>query len=402
MGTATFQFYLVFEFMKDKLMKGGLFSLCIFYVYLGLEKIHVPYDIEQSLFLLLLSSIGMFISGNFIESQAKLLFQNKSFLAIVLTIGSSGPEIMTCIISGLKNESHIGLGMVIGSASVNAAYAFSVLIIAWNVLRKKNEKLFVDPSQQSTQSRLYLCLFMLGLALTTLFTLFAIQENNWLIFLLITIIELFLVYRIYNWSSLPPTDKYGDDALLDEDDENSIKSLKYFSPQWFFSLMIFCTAFVLLILSADSMVENLKFFALEIKVPEFLVSYIIGAFGSSLPEFILGWILVREAIANIEGYPQKGSAQLRIAIYGIFVLSFGSNAVDLSAALAVQTITATIQTFTHTVMMNIELISGCVIATILTIIAGVVLSIPRKERLIIVLSSSAVSLYIFSSLFSFF
>ena len=130
--------------MKDKLMKGGLFSLCVFYLYPGLEQIHIPYGIKQSLFLLLLSSIGMFLSGNFIEGEAKLLFQNKSFLTIALTIGSSGPEIMTCIISGLKNESHIGLGMVIGSASVNAAYAFTMLIIAWNVLRKKDEKLFIE------------------------------------------------------------------------------------------------------------------------------------------------------------------------------------------------------------------------------------------------------------------
>ena len=388
--------------MKNKLMKGGLFSLCIFYVFPGLEQIHIPYGIRHSLFLLLLSSIGMFLSGNFIESQAKLLFQSKSFLAIILTIGSSGPEIMTCIISGLKNESHIGLGMVIGSASVNAAYAFIVLIIAWNVLRKKNEKLFVDPEQQSKQSRLYLSLFMLGLALTTFLTLFAIQENNWLIFSLVTVANFFLVYKIYSWSSLPDTEKYGDDALVDEDSENIIHSLKYFSPQWFLSLAIFCTAFVLLILSADSMVDNLEFFALEIKVPEFLVSYILGAFGSSLPEFILGWILLREAIATIQDSPKKGSAQLRIAIYGIFVLSFGSNAVDLSAALAVQTITTIIQTFTQTVMVNIELILGCVVATLLTIIAGVILSIPRKERLIVALSSSAVSLYVVSSFFSFF
>lgn len=390
------------EMIKDKLMKGGLFSLCVFYIYAGLEQIHIPHDIKQSIFLLLLSSVGMFLSGNFIEGQAKLLFQNKSFLAIVLTVGSSGPEIMTCIISGLKNESHIGLGMVIGSASVNATYAFMMLIIAWNVLRKKHEKLFIDPSQQSTQSRLYLCLFMLGLALTTFLTLFAIGKNNWLIFLLITIGGIFLVYRIYNWSSLPPTDKYGDDALLDQDYENTIKSLKFFSPQWFFSLTIFCTAFVLLILSSESMVENLKFFALAIKVPEFLVSYILGAFGSSVPEFILGWILVRGAIANIQDFPKKGSAQLRIAIYGIFVLSFGSNAVDLSAALAVQTISATIQTFSSTVMMNIDIILGCVVASILTIIAAVILSIPKKEKLIVVLSSSAVSFYVLSSFFSFF
>ncbi|WP_161938082.1 hypothetical protein [Mastigocoleus testarum] len=388
--------------MKDKLMKGGLFSLCVFYLYPGLEQIHIPYGIKQSLFLLLLSSIGMFLSGNFIEGEAKLLFQNKSFLTIALTIGSSGPEIMTCIISGLKNESHIGLGMVIGSASVNAAYAFTMLIIAWNVLRKKDEKLFIDPSQQSVQSRLYLCLFMLGLALTTFLTLFAIEKNNWLIFLLITISELFLVYRIYNWSSLPPINKYGDDALLDEDDENMNQSLRYFSPQWFFSLTIFCTAFVLLILSSESMVENLKFFAIAIKVPEFLVSYILGAFGSSVPEFILGWIIVREAITNIQEFPKKGSAQLRIAIYGIFVLSFGSNAVDLSAALAVQTISTTIQTFSSTIIMNVDIILGCVVASILTIIAAVVLSIPKKEKLIVVLSSSAVSLYIISSFFSFF
>ena len=388
--------------MKDKLMKGGLFSLCVFYVYPGLEQIQIPYGIKQSLFLLLLSSIGMFLSGNFIESQAKLLFQNKSFLAIVLTLGSSGPEIMTCIISGLKNESHIGLGMVIGSASVNAAYAFTMLIIAWNVLRKKHENLFIDPSQQSIKSRLYLCLFMLGLALTTFLTLFALEENNWLIFLLITISGLFLVYRIYNWSSLSPTDKYGDDAILDEDVESMTPSLKYFSPQWFFSLTIFCTAFILLIMSSDSMVENLKFFAIAIKVPEFLVSYILGAFGSSIPEFILGWILVRGAIANIEEFPKRGSAQLRIAIYGIFVLSFGSNAVDLSAALAVQTINATIQTFTHTVIMNLDIILGCVVASLLTIIAAVILSIPKKEKLIVVLSSSAVSLYVLSSFFSFF
>lgn len=388
--------------MKDKLMKGGLFSLCVFYLYPGLEQIHIPYGIEQSLFLLLLSSIGMFISGNFIEGEAKLLFQNKSFLAIALTIGSSGPEIMTCIISGLKNESHIGLGMVIGSASVNAAYAFTMLIIAWNVLRKKDEKLFIDPSQQSIQSRLYLCLFMLGLALTTFLTLFAIEKNNWLIFLLITISELFLVYRIYNWSSLPPTSKYGNDALLDEDDENMNQSLRSFSPQWFFSFIIFCTAFILLILSSESMVENLKFFAIAIKFPEFLVSYILGAFGSSVPEFILGWILMRGAIAKIQEFPKKGSAQLRIAIYGIFVLSFGSNAVDLSAALAVQTISATIQTFSSTIIMNVDIILGCVVASILTIIAAVILSIPKKEKLIVVLSSSAVSLYILSSFFSFF
>ena len=243
---------------------------------------------------------------------------------------------------------------------------------------------------------------MLGLALTTFLTLFAIEKNNWLIFLLITISELFLVYRIYNWSSLPPINKYGNDALLDEDDENMDQSLRYFSPQWFFSLTIFCTAFVLLILSSESMVENLKFFAIAIKVPEFLVSYILGAFGSSVPEFILGWIIVREAIANIQEFPKKGSAQLRIAIYGIFVLSFGSNAVDLSAALAVQTISANIQTFSSTIIMNVDIILGCIVASILTIIAAVVLSIPKKEKLIVVLSSSAVSLYIISSFFSFF
>ncbi|MEO0969822.1 MAG: hypothetical protein AAFX80_16195, partial [Cyanobacteria bacterium J06639_18] len=343
-----------------------------------------------------------FISGNFIEGEAKVLFKNKSFLAIALTIGSSGPEIMTCIISGLKNESHIGLGMVIGSASVNAAYAFTMLIIAWNVLRKKDEKLFIDPSEQSIQSRLYLCLFMLGLALTTFLTLFAIEKNNWLIFLLITISELFLVYRIYNWSSLPPTSKYGNDALLDQDDENMNQSLRSFSPQWFFSLIIFCTAFVLLILSSESMVENLKFFAIAIKFPEFLVSYILGAFGSSVPEFILGWILMRGAIAKIQEFPKKGSAQLRIAIYGIFVLSFGSNAVDLSAALAVQTISATIQKFSNTIIMNVDIILGCVVASILTIIAAIILSIPKKEKLIVFLSSSAVSLYVLSSFFSFF
>ncbi len=387
--------------MKNWAIKGWLFSLSIFYIYPGFEKIHVPSQIEQSLFLLLLSSIGMFVSGYLIESQAKLLFENKSLLILVLTIGSSGPEIMTCIISGLKNESYIGLGTVIGSASVNAVYAFTMLIVAWNVLRKKQENLFVDPNQQSKQSRLYLCLFMAGLAIITFLTLFAIEENNWFIFLLITIIGLLLIYRIYNWSSLPSREKYGDDALLDRECGDIVQTLKLFSPQWFFSSIVFCTAFLLLILSADSMVENLKFFALAIQVPKFLVSYILGAFGSSLPEFILGWILMREAIAQVQEFPKKGSAQLRIAIYGIFVLTFGSNAVDLSAALAVQTTTIIIQTFAETLRMNLELILGCIVATLLTIIGGIVLIIPRKERLIVFLSSSAIGLYLISSVFSF-
>jgi cation:H+ antiporter len=114
-----------------------MFSLFIFYAFFnsrltGEEKIDVQtYSFSLACLMIFVGSLGLFLGGKWIIEGAIVIAQNlgisQAMIGLtIIAIGTSLPELATCVIASLKKNADIAIGNIIGSNIFNILWVLGL------------------------------------------------------------------------------------------------------------------------------------------------------------------------------------------------------------------------------------------------------------------------------------
>jgi cation:H+ antiporter len=183
------------------------------------------------------------------------------------------PELFVGITAGFRNLSVISLGNVIGSNLVNLSFILGIIAVA-----AKGIKVESRIAKKDT----WISFFIILLPLFLLFDKKISRGEGFL---------LLLVFGWHIYYLLKSKDLF-------QHRIHHIKNEITHAGKFFLNVLYFIFAAAFLILGALAVVESAKMVAVELYVPLSLISLVLIAFGTSLPELVFG---MRAAIAKHEG-----------------------------------------------------------------------------------------------------
>jgi len=195
------------------------------------------------------------------------------FSFLLMAFATTLPEFFVGITSGAKGLPVISLGNVIGSNLVNLSFILGIIAVAAGGIKIENKI-----EKKDTWISFFIILLPMAL----------------LIDKKISRIEGVLLLAVFGWHVY---------YLLKSKDifQQRVHKLKdelVHSEKLLHSLLFFILGIVFLIASALVVVQSAKLIAMELYVPLALISLVLIAFGTSLPELVFG---MRAAIAKHEG-----------------------------------------------------------------------------------------------------
>lgn len=210
---------------------------------------------------------------------------------ILMTFATTLPELIVGIISGVKGNSVVSLGNVIGSNFVNLTFILGLVAIISKGLKVESKIAKKDA---------WIVFFI---ALVPLLMLFDKEISSGEGFLLL------IIFGWHIWYILKQKDAFKHRVHhIRHDITTQYKLLK--------TILYFILSVVILILSAWGVVESAKLIANELYIPLALISLILVAIGTSLPEIVFG---IKAAIAEHEGM-SLGNLLGSIVVNSTFIL----------------------------------------------------------------------------------
>jgi len=195
------------------------------------------------------------------------------FSFILMAFATTLPELFVGITAGFRNLSIISLGNIIGSNLVNLSFILGIVAITAGGLKVES---------RIAKKDIWISFFI------TLLPIILLVDKK------ISRGEGFLLLLVFGWHIyylVKSKDIY-------QHRIHHIKTEITHSGKVFINILYFVFATAFLIMSALAVVESAKLIAMELYVPLALISLILIAFGTSLPELVFG---VRAAIAKHEG-----------------------------------------------------------------------------------------------------
>jgi len=195
------------------------------------------------------------------------------FSFILMAFATTLPELFVGITAGFRNLSVISLGNVIGSNLINLSFILGIIAVVSGGLKIESRIAKKDT---------WISFFII---LLPMFLLFDKKISRG---------EGFLLLLVFGWHVY---------YLLKSKEVfqrrvHHIKNEITHSGKFFLNILYFVFAAAFLILSALAIVESAKMIAAELYIPLSLISLILIAFGTSLPELVFG---MRSAIVKHEG-----------------------------------------------------------------------------------------------------
>jgi len=195
------------------------------------------------------------------------------FSFILMAFATTLPELFVGITAGFRNLSVISLGNVIGSNLINLSFILGIIAVVSGGLKIESRIAKKDT---------WISFFII---LLPMFLLFDKKISRG---------EGFLLLLVFGWHVY---------YLLKSKEVfqrrvHHIKNEITHSGKFFLNILYFVFAAAFLILSALAIVESAKMIAVELYIPLSLISLILIAFGTSLPELVFG---MRSAIVKHEG-----------------------------------------------------------------------------------------------------
>jgi cation:H+ antiporter len=195
------------------------------------------------------------------------------FSFILMAFATTLPELFVGITSGFRNLPVISLGNVIGSNLVNLSFILGIIAVA-----AKGIKIDSRIAKKDTWISFFIILL-------PMFMLIDKKISRGEGFLLLLVFGWHIYYLLKSKELFQQRVHY-------------IKNEITHSEKFFLNILYFIFAAAFLVLSALAVVESAKMIAVELYVPLSLISLILIAFGTSLPELVFG---MRAAIAKHEG-----------------------------------------------------------------------------------------------------
>jgi len=192
---------------------------------------------------------------------------------ILMTFATTLPELVVGITAGVKNMSMVSLGNIIGSNLVNLTLILGLVAVISKGLKVESKVAKKDA---------WIVFFI------ALLPLFFILDKE------LSRIEgfvLLLVFGWHIWYLLKQKDSFKHRVHHIVHDINGLEKLAK-------TISYFILAAIVLILSAWGLIEVARLIALELYIPIALVSLILVAVGTSLPEIVFG---IKAAILKHEG-----------------------------------------------------------------------------------------------------
>lgn len=316
-----------------------------------------------------LAVAGLAASSFFIEKTSKRLFAVAAMLFLVWAVGTSSAEIAVAVQSGISGEAHIGMATVLGSDAVNLAYAALCALLVYVVLRSRGYLMWETTEKGSTNA-----LFrpLKTLLAATILTALAILTNNYLLYAGAAIVSFISMVQFY--------------TAMKKDLVKEVGGTK----KWW-DLPVLILSFAVLIFSAHALVDAMSEVAIELGVSEFLVGYIGGAVGTSVPEFAVA------GVALFLAYRKR--LDLIKMLTGVVVMCAASNAVDMAAADIVMAIS--VFRGGEGVALNGAVYLGTVSAvmiTLLTTITGALSLKGTRKQVMMSVAASVAIVIIYASL----
>lgn len=195
------------------------------------------------------------------------------FSFILMAFATTLPELFVGITAGIRNLSIISLGNIIGSNLVNLTFILGIIAVACKGLKIESRIAKKDT---------WISFFIILLPMVLL-----IDKK-------ISRGEGFLLLAVFIWHVFYLLKSKG----IYQQRLHHIKNEITHSGKFITNILYFICAVAFLVVSALAIVESAKLIAVELYVPLALISVILIAFGTSLPELVFG---MRAAIAKHEG-----------------------------------------------------------------------------------------------------
>jgi cation:H+ antiporter len=256
-------------------------------------------------FMILIISLSALIYGaDFVIKESEkiaLHFNIQPFIigATVIALGTSLPEMAASMSASFKNQTDMAVANVIGSVIFNILLVLGVVfLVGKNIMPKRD--IFAKDSAW-------------GLFPIMIFIIMAIDGelsafDGFLFLILMVAYVLFLSKDAKNLADM---------AEIEEDDGANFK--------WSSTILMLAIGFVFVVGGANFTIDSASNIARDFGVSEWLIGMFLIAFGTSLPEFVVG---VKAAINN----------QADMAIGAII----GSNVANFSMVLGMSSLVTTI------------------------------------------------------------
>lgn len=192
---------------------------------------------------------------------------------VLMTFATTLPELIVGIMSGIKGNSIVSLGNIIGSNFVNLTFILGLVAIVSKGLRVES---------RIAKKNTWIIFFI---ALVPLVMLLDKEISSGEGFLLL------IIFGWYIWYILKQKDAFK--HRINQIRQTTTTQYKLLRTIFYFILSV-----AILVLSAWGIVEIAKLVAQELYIPLALISIILVAIGTSLPEMVFG---IKAAITKHEG-----------------------------------------------------------------------------------------------------
>jgi cation:H+ antiporter len=195
------------------------------------------------------------------------------FSFILMAFATTLPELFIGITAGFRNLSIISLGNIIGSNLINLTFILGIIAVACKGLKIESRI-----AKKDTWISFFIILLPMAMLIDK-----KISRG-----------EGFLLLAVFAWHVfylLKSKDIY-------QQRMHHIKNEITHSGKFITNILYLVIGVAFLVVSALAVVESAKLIAIELYVPLALISVILIAFGTSLPELVFG---MRAAIAKHEG-----------------------------------------------------------------------------------------------------
>jgi cation:H+ antiporter len=226
-------------------------------------------------FIILIVSLGALIYGaDFVIKESEKIamhFKIQPFIigATVVALGTSLPEMAASMSASYKDQSQMAVANVIGSVTFNILLVLGfVFLIGKNIMPKRD--IFAKDSAWGLFPILVFIIMIIDGTLSAF--------DGLLFLILMFAYVLFLSKDAKNLAEM---------AELEEDEGEDFK--------WGSTLVMLTIGFVFVIVGANYTIDSGVNIAKEFGVSEWLIGMFLIAFGTSLPEFVVG---VKAAINN--------------------------------------------------------------------------------------------------------
>jgi cation:H+ antiporter len=209
----------------------------------------------------------IFGAGILIHSSEKIAIKLGISLYIVsatlIAFGTSLPEMAASVFVSLEHHSELAVANVIGSTIFNVAFVLGIVF-----LLSKDIKLKKDIFKEEGIWIIIPVIFFILLSFDGVIDLF-----DGIIFLTI------MVAFLYNIIKKDNLDEYAESEV----DENDLKEFS-----WIKTILILIVGFIFVIKGADYTIQSSSNIAKSLGVSEWVIGIFLVAFGTSLPELLVG------------------------------------------------------------------------------------------------------------------